>query len=160
MTTDEMHTLVESWELPLQKEDKKYSVNTVVDAYLKGVSDGKDQTTLLLKDQLRANFKKAGADSNKVVDFLKENNLSPISAHLKMCSLYEFTVLVTVKEEDFLSQNFIKVYDFTNSLEVESKTDYYSISFSFINKSPNFNPTILVSDGYALSLKSLPKPKA
>lgn len=148
-----MHSLVECWDLPQQQEDKRYSVNTVVDAYLKGLSDGKEQTNTVLKNQLQANLNKAAVDTSTVLHFLKEKKFDAISAHLKVCSLYDLSVIITVRDEDILSPSFTEVYDFSCTLEKKEKTNLYSISFSFVNKSPNFNSGLLISDGYIFSHK-------
>ena len=153
MTTKEMHSLVESWDLPHEQEDKFYSVNTVVDAYFRGLSDGKEQTNKVLKNQLQANLKKAAVDTSTVLHFLKDKKFGAISAHLKVCSLYDLSVIITVRDEDILSPGFTEAYDFTCNLEKKEKTDLYSISFSFVNKSPNFNSGLLLSDGYIFSHK-------
>lgn len=153
MSTKEMHSLVESWDLPQEQEDKHYSVNTVVDAYFRGLSDGKEQTNQLLKKQLQSNLKKAALDTSTVLNFLKEKKFDAISAHLKVCSLYDLSVIITVRDEDILSPSFMDAYNFTSDLEKKEKTDLYSISFSFVNKSPNFNSELLISDGYIFSHK-------
>lgn len=155
ISTDELHNLVESWQLPVDEGDKLYPVNTVVDAYVKGKSDGMEQTNKLLKKQLQDNFSKAAQDTSKVINFLKAKGIESISAHLKVCSLYDLSILITISDTDFLKDIFSEVYNFTNHIEQIEKSDLYSISFGFINKSDEFNADLLRSDGFILSLKEL-----
>ena len=114
-----------------------------------------DQTSKLLKKQLQDNFSKAAKDTSKVVEFLKAKGIESISAHLKICSLYDLSVLITISEFDFLRDVFSEVYNFTNHIEQIEKSDLYSISFSFVNRSYQFNTELLRSDGFILSLKEL-----
>lgn len=153
--TNELHHLVESWQLPADEGDRLYPVNTVVDAYLRGKNDGMEQTNKLLKKQLQDNFSKAAQDTSKVVEFLKAKGIESISAHLKVWSLYDLSILITISELDFLKDVFSEVYNFTNHIEQIEKSDLYSISFSFVNKSDQFNTELLRSDGFILSLKEL-----
>lgn len=153
LPTNDLHNIVESWQLPSDNGDKLYPVNTVVEAYLKGKSDGMVQTDMLLRKQLEDNFAKAAKDTSKVISFLKEKGIQSLSAHLKICSLYDLSILITISENDFLKDVFSEVYNFTNHVEQIEKSDLYSVSFSFINKSDGFNSDLLHSDGFILSLK-------
>lgn len=159
MKETELHALVDTWQLPDEHEDKLYSVNTVVDAYFKGKSDGLEQNNKLFKKQLQDNFAKAGKDASKVIAFLRSKGVNSISAHLKLCSVYDMSILITISDEDFLKDVFNEIYSFISHIEQMEKTDLYSISFSFINRTSGFNMDLLISDGFCFSLKELASDK-
>jgi len=154
-----MHSEVVSWNLPHDNEAHTYSVNHVIHAYTKGINDGMEKNEKLFLKQLDDNKKTAGNDTTKVIEYLKSRGINPISAHLRIESVYALDVLITVSDEDFLKDSFSENYTFVNHLQQIGKTDFYSITFNFINQSKEFNKELLSSDGYFLSFSPLEKSK-
>ena len=153
-TTSQTEKLIESWELP-EHGEKLYAADAVIEAYIKGKKEGLEHKEKLFFKQLTENLDKSGANTKKTIECLKSIGVTPLSAHLKANSFHDFYVLVTVSEEDFLKESFIKAYDFTEELEQSTSEDLYSISFSFINKTPHFNEKALSSDGFIFTFKQL-----
>jgi len=141
------HKIVESWQLPVDG-DKLYPVDTVIDAYIKGKNDGLEQTVKLMVKQFNNNMNRAAEDTGKVISFMREKKFNPLSAHLRVESFDNFSILITVPESDFISDSFKDIYVFTDNLQKYAAEDLYNLSFSFIDKSESFDNEILISDGY------------
>jgi hypothetical protein len=141
------HKIVESWQLPVDG-DKLYPVDTVIDAYIKGKNDGLEQTVKLMVKQFNNNMNRAAEDTGKVISFMREKKFNPLSAHLRVESFDNFSILITVPENDFISDSFKDIYVFTDNLQKYAAEDLYNLSFSFIDKSESFDNEILISDGY------------
>ncbi len=146
-TLESKHKIIESWQLPDDGE-KLYPVDAVIEAYVKGKNDGMEQTNKLLKKQFQDNLIKSATNTTKVLEFLNSKGVKGISQHLKAESFDDFSVLITVSEDDILKDVFSEVYKFTEHLEQLVKEELYSISFSFINKSDHFDEEMIHSDGY------------
>lgn len=146
----------ENWKVA-PDHSRHFSENQVIDAYLKGKDDGREQTQKALINLFNVNINKAGHHTGLVANHLLKHGFTFHSAALKAVSFDEFQVIITVKEEDILSDSFLKVYDFTAKLEHESKEELYHISFVFThNKSINVD--LLKSDGFIFEFKKKKKP--
>lgn len=149
-TIREKHKLIDSWQLPNEGE-RLFSADFVIDAYFRGKDDGEqsvEQKVLVLRKQFEANLAEAAKNTAKVYEQLKVREMTPISAHLKTDTFDRFDILILVAEEDVLKDSFDDIYKMTRAMEVAVSEDGYNVSFSFINKSQNFDEDMLFSDGY------------
>jgi hypothetical protein len=153
----EMHSQVESWNLPTDNEINLYTVNHVIHAYTTGLTEGLEKDEKLFLRQIKDNSTNAAKDTFQVIEYLKSIGISPISAHLRIESRYSVDVLITVSDLDFANESFSNVYPFANSLQEKSKTDLYSVTFIFINRSSAFDQEMVKSDGFIYSFKALEK---
>lgn len=159
VTADEMHSKVESWNLPSENDIREYTSNQMIHAYTTGVTDGLEKDEKLFQKQITANSIDAGRDTEEIISFLKSKGINAISAHLRIESRYSIDVLITVSNEDFVKDSFLDVYSFVCELQEKVKTDLYSIAFTFINRSKDFDNEMVKSDGFIASFKSLERPK-
>jgi hypothetical protein len=88
---------------------------------------------------------------------MREIGITPISANLKVVSESSLRVLVTVSDEDFLKEDFLRIYSIAREIQDNSKTEVYSIYFSFVNRSPSFDAELVELDGFTYSYKPLTK---
>ena len=157
ITATEMHTKVESWSLPTDSELLEYTSNQMIHAYTTGVKEGMEQDEKLFQKQIKDNSKSAGEDTHKVIAHLKSVGINSISAHLRIESRYSIEVLITVSDSDFAKDLFSEIYSFVNALQEKSKTDFYTVIFSFINRSSEFDIDMVKSDGFMFTFQALEK---
>ncbi|MFZ6010828.1 MAG: hypothetical protein ACOYXT_10835, partial [Bacteroidota bacterium] len=79
---------------------------------------------------------------------LGEFEINPISAHLKIDSLFVFEVIVLLKEDDFLSNKMQAVYSWCSEKQHKENGELYKIWFHFIDVMPEFDFNQLSADGF------------
>ena len=137
------------------KSEKAKNVVTndeIIDAYLAGKKSGLEHSKKLALDKLKENIDKSAFLTSKMLDYLKSISISPISAHLKIKSFNRFTILITLSEDEFLSQKFLKAYKVAFEIEKETENDeYYDAMFMFSDRDEKkFNEDYIISEGYFL----------
>jgi hypothetical protein len=143
------------WNLPEGVE--KFSEKHIYHAYRTGFSEGEEQDVKLFERQIQDNSGAAARDTLAVITVLEEKGIAPISAHLKVVSRYAMKVLITVSNEDFAKKSFIDAYDKINEIQDKSRTELYSITFTFINRSAEFDIELVRLDGFVSSYRLLEK---
>ncbi|MBT1689114.1 hypothetical protein [Dawidia soli] len=135
------------WKLSDEGE-RLWSSDTVIDAYLKGKKDGLDDHQKALQSVFAKNFEKSGKSTAKLFAFLSQQEITPISAHLKIDSLFSFEVVVLLNEADFLGEKMPGVYNWCITLQKEEEEESFRICFSFIDVMDGFDFEQLRSDGF------------
>ncbi|MGJ4787354.1 hypothetical protein [Leptospira koniambonensis] len=139
------------WEIAVPKEsDLLYTSDHVINAYLQGKAEALEQNQRLQFAKLQENIAKSAELAGEVIVYAKSVNINPTAAFLKIDSWEDFVLLLTIPETEFLSQNILKVYDFTSSKEAEFNNKLYSIEIVLANMNEHFDNECLVSDGYLL----------
>jgi hypothetical protein len=123
--------------------------------YHKGVNDGVEKEQRELSNLIKNNLVIAADDTNKVIGVLLGLGIRPISAHLKSISPSELKILITLSTADYLRDEFLEVYSKVKEIQENSKTEFYSIVFSFVNKSETFDNDLVLLDGYLSTFKPL-----
>jgi len=144
----------ETWEVSVDR-NSIYTNDDVINAYLKGKDDGMKAGNKLFIDKLNENIEKSADYTTRMISFLKQRKLSPISAHLKIKAYNDFVILVTLPEDEFISEDFLVSYDFASTIEEEvTKDEYYNVMFMFSDRDDEgFNKNLLASDGFFLDFK-------
>ena len=90
-----------------------------------------------------------------MLTFLRKNNFHPISAHLKINAFDDFVILVTLPEEEFISEEFLVSYTYAATIEEQVMNDsYYNVMFMFSDREEKtFSKNVLVSDGFFMDYK-------
>ena len=145
--------LVEDWQLT--KDDNKFDANDVIEAYFNGKKQGHEDFKALFVEKFHSNLNKSGSLTAKCIAFIKENGFTPVFAKLKVSSFKSYSVLIGVKEEDYNNENFLKIYDHANVLEMEDDSDLFSISFHFAYEGIGFNQKAVINDGYRINFSKL-----
>ncbi|VAW11201.1 hypothetical protein MNBD_BACTEROID03-1372 [hydrothermal vent metagenome] len=124
----------------------------IIDAYLAGGKSGLEHSKKLALDKLKENIEKSADLTSKMLEFLKSIKINPISSHLKIKSFNRFTILITLSEDEFLSEKFLEAYNIAFKMEKETKADeYYDVMFMFSERVPEkFNEDYIISEGYFL----------
>lgn len=144
-----------TWEISVDK-NSIYTNDDVIDAYLKGKEDGLKESSQIFVDILNENINKSANYTEKMISFLKKRKLNPISAHLKINLFNDFIILITLPEDEFISEDFLVCYDFAATIEEEvTKDKYYNVMFMFSDREEeeDFNKNLLVSDGFFMNYK-------
>ncbi|WP_432412415.1 hypothetical protein [Rasiella sp. SM2506] len=144
----------DTWEVSVDK-NSIYTNDDVIDAYLRGKADGVKANHNLFVDKLNENIKKSASFTKRMITFLNQIKINPISAHLKINAYNDFVILVTMSEDEFISENFLVSYDFASTIEEEVMSDeYYNVMFMFSDREKEgFNTSLLAADGFFLDYK-------
>lgn len=127
-----------------------YDCDAIIEAYFKGKADGLAQHDKLSLHQFSENFERAQKHVIEALNQVEKNNFFPSGAYLKFRSVFSFKAILLVKEEDFINENFLANYRFLSEFEKSIQTDFYRLSFSFLNGVPDALDEDLMSDGYKI----------
>ena len=133
-----------------KKEESVYTGDHLIDAYLKGKQDGKDEIIEILTKQLKHNIDIATSVSEKLYSDAAKKKIRFKSIHLKADSITKFSALFVTKKEDFISDKFRDIFIIARKLKNEVENDSFYISFSFIPDSKDLNEKSLNADGFFL----------
>ena len=89
----------------------------------------------------------------KKINYLKDINLKPASAFLRINSWDDFKVLITLPEKEFLSDNILSAYDFISDFEDKVNEDLYHLEISITDRNECFDEKCIKSDEYVLKYK-------
>lgn len=138
--------LPENW----KKQDSAFTGDDLIDAYLKGKEDGKNDVYNILFTQLKNNITKATTISEKVYQHSLGENIPFKTIHIKADSITRFEALFICMEKDFIADQFRNIYTYARKLKNECESENFYISFSFTPNSPHLNEKCLASDGFFL----------
>ncbi|QMU64702.1 MAG: hypothetical protein GKR88_10670 [Flavobacteriaceae bacterium] len=142
------------WEVSVDKKTI-FTNDDIIDAYLKSKEDSIKEKKQLFVDKLNENIEKSTNFTDSMFTFLRKNNFNPISAHLKINTYNDFVILVTLPEDEFISEDFLVSYNFAATIEEQVLNDkYYNVMFMFSDREEEtFNKSLLASDGFFLDYK-------
>src|SRR5438094_214896 len=141
-----------NWEFTSPK-DKLYSSDHVIDAYLKGKSEGLEQAQRLILEKLVSNINKSGKHTTEILEYLRKKKFNPISAYLKINSWDDFSVLIVLPQSEFVDKKIFSVYEFISGLENEVSEDLYHIQVSICDTEDQIDESYVRSDGFILKHK-------
>lgn len=140
-----------SWKI--ERPEGMHSTDVVIDAYITGKKDGLQLAQKTAIAQLKKNIEKAGDQTKKLLDHMESIGFSAVDAYLRIISIDNLEVLVAVKQDDFLNDKFLDVYNWLAALEEVAREEIFNISFSYIDLSENFDEQIVFSDGFIHKFK-------
>jgi hypothetical protein len=85
---------------------------------------------------------------SEVLQYFKDLNLKPQSAHIKLENPNSQSVLISVPLDDYLNRDLLKVYTKTHKIEQERRSDNYRVSFSISYDDGSLNSECLLSEGF------------
>jgi hypothetical protein len=134
--------------------ETRYSSDQVIDAYLKGKSDGIQQTQKLIARQLDANVNKTVEQTNLLIDHLIAAGFHPVAAYIKIEDWDHFTIMVTVPDEEWCDARFLPVFDYVFDATERASSDFYNLEIIFCGLPDEgaFNEPYVFSDGFILKL--------
>jgi hypothetical protein len=142
------------WEVnnPIDR-DQYYNCDAVIEAYLKGEKDGLKNEQKVLFNQFTENVERTKSIIVNLLTNIEEAGFKPITAYIKFDSFDVFQALISVSEEDFVEDEFLKIYGRANEVERKIKDELYSLNFSFIPITANTVEDSIIHDGYVIRLK-------
>jgi len=141
-----------NWEFTSPGE-KLFSSDHVIDAYLKGKNEGLEHAQRLVIEKLIANIDKSGKNTRRILEFLKQISINPISAFLKINSWDDFSILIILPQSDYLGDKIILAYNFISELEEEVTEEFYHLQVSFCDTEDTIDSNSIRSDGFVLKHK-------
>ena len=143
----------QNWEFTSPK-DKLFSSDHVIEAYLKGKKEGLEQAQKLILEKLVENVNNSGNYTTEIHSHFNKKGFHPVSTFLKIISWDNFKLLITLPENEFISDKIIEIYDFISDYENRVNKELYhlEISLTDINES-TFDKNCLRSDGFVLKHK-------
>lgn len=133
-----------------KKEESVYTGDHLIDAYLKGKQDGKDEMIKIINKQFKDNIEIATSISEKLFADAAKKHIKFKTIHLKAEGITKFSVLFIAKKDDFLSDKFREIFVSARKLKNEVESDSFYISFMFLPDSKDVNEKSINADGFFL----------
>jgi uncharacterized FlaG/YvyC family protein len=140
-----------NWVVTVTK-DKFYTCDEVIDAYIQGKKEGLEQIQKVALEKMIENIKKSGEFTTELLNFFHKEKFNPVSAYLKIISWNLYNVLITIPEEEYLSDRFLSIYEYISQFEEKNKNDFYKLEIT-ITDTNNLNNKNIISDGYIFKHK-------
>lgn len=142
-----------NWEFTSPTE-RLYTSDHVIDAYLTGKNEALEQTEKLIIDKLKTNINNSGSYTNEILEHLRKQKFNPIGAYLKINSWDDFSILLILPENEFLSDKIFSVYDYLTSLEDKVSSEFYKLNVSIYDTDGEVDDSCIKADGFNLKHKS------
>jgi hypothetical protein len=133
-----------------KKEESVYTGDHLIDAYLKGKQDGKDEMFKILNKQFKFNIDIATSTSEKLFAAAAKKKIKFKTIHLKADGITKFSALFIAKKDDYLSDKFRDIFVSARKLKNEVESDSFYISFLFMPDSKDVNEKSINADGFFL----------
>ncbi len=132
----------------IQHEEKYYTSDDLINAYLKGKEEQKNSGNKELSETLDKNFKKA----QKIVESLNKKiidlKFDIYEAYLRIIDINRFDTIFAIKQDDYLLDEFDSVYDLSRNLEKKNNKNGFYIDIIFMPYTKNLNKDSLISNTY------------
>jgi hypothetical protein len=139
------------WELA--PRENVYSCDQIIDAYLKGKSEGVRQTQKLVMQQLGRNVAKTFEQADLLIEHLASRGFHPLSAYIKIDEWDVFTVMVTVPDDEWCDPLFLDIFNYVMKAEESTEDEFYSLQIHFCgipDEPDSFNEQSVFYDGFVL----------
>ncbi|MBL0049677.1 MAG: hypothetical protein IPP32_16465 [Bacteroidetes bacterium] len=140
-------------------KDGLFTSDFVIDAYIKGKSDGIGQKEKLIQEKFSTNLKKLSTNTSELITFLKSKKIPVTDVFLKVNSWSTFNLLVIVPRKDFTSSKVTSVYNYISDLEVKEENDLFRFQISILSAGDKINTGSINADGFRLKYNSKPPKK-
>lgn len=134
-----------------EQNKQAYTSNDLISAYRDGKKAGADEKERIILKQFNINIDKAADISEKLLERATEEGIKVQTIHLKAEGISLFKSLFIVDANDYVSDNFLKIYNIGAKIKSQMNTEDFEISFSFMPLSEHLNKNCLFSDGFFLT---------
>ncbi len=83
-----------------------------------------------------------------IANYLKAEGFHPIKAFLGVDTAQAFDLMLLVPSDDFLAEDFRRVYGYARAMRTKVTEDRYSVNVTFSDATPEFDENLVVADGY------------
>lgn len=125
-----------------------FSCDDMVDAYFIGKRAGQDSVFSIMKEKVNSNVTKMVELCELLFKGMNDLGIPIYNIGLKITNLINHDVAIIVKDTDYLSPKFDKVYDLSYDLTHGIKDDNFNLCFYFIPKTKNLDLSLMNEDGY------------
>ena len=137
-----------NWKLRPEKE--YYTYDDLIDAYLKGKEEQKNQTQKVLIEKLERNVKEAKRIVEKITDEIISKGFKPFKSYLRIKDIFKFDAIFDISLQDFTSDSFEEIYTYSRKIKKEVSNDTFNINFTFMPHTEDLNEKRIVCDGFIL----------
>lgn len=130
----------------IQTEDN-YCADDLIEAYKQGRKDGLSKQKQAIFKLLDNNVQKGVEAVETVVSELKQSKISPKAAYMRINAWNNLNILMSIPQESFLNDDFLKFYTLVGTLENNVKGDF-SLMFSFTSLNENFDEDMVSAEGF------------
>lgn len=143
---------ISRWEYVSSIEESS-SVSDITGVYMEGEKKGLEEAEGNLVRTLSDHINKTGELATELLPLFKKMGISIHATYLKINSLNEFKILLTVPEKMFLSDSILSAYDAISDLEREQNKDSYYLDISITSDNEYLSEERLKFDGFDFKLK-------
>jgi hypothetical protein len=133
-----------------EKQESVYTGDNLIDAYLIGKEDGKNQMITILTNQFKKNIDIATSTAEKLYSEALKKKINFKSIHLRADSITKFSALFITEKSDFVSNKFRNIFISARKLKDEVESESFYITFSFMPNTKDLSEKCLSSDGFFL----------
>jgi ferritin len=134
--------------------EQAYSCDQVIDAYLKGKSEGIEQTQKLIMRQLDRNVSETVKQTDRIIKHLASKGFHPVTAYIKIDEWDAFTILVTVPDKEWCNPQFLEIFNYVIETEQHVSNEFYRLGIQLFGTpdAESINEQSIFADGFILKL--------
>lgn len=125
------------------------------ESYQQGYNDKDEEIRLRITEIFETNRDLTDKISTNLFEYLKTLGVKPVSAFMKVGSIFNYSILVSVTIDDYVSDNILKAYNWAHEAEKVSRNAHYNLDISFIYEDEHLNIDCLNSDGFRFRHKTI-----
>lgn len=127
----------------------------IEESYRQGYNAKDEEIKSKLRSTFDTNVRLTNQIAENLITYLKELNIQPLSAYLKIDSIFNFSIIFTTTLNDYISERLLQAYNWISDTEKRVRTQNYNIDLSFMHEDENLNIESLNSDGFKFKHKKL-----
>ena len=132
----------------LRPEKEYFTHDDLIDAYLKGKEQQKNDNQKILLEKLEKNVKHAQSIVERITEKINNKGFKSFKSYLRINNIIKFDAIFDVSIEDFTSDKFDEIYTISRKIKKEENTDTFNINFTFMPHTKSLNEKRLVCEGF------------
>ncbi|MCD4705773.1 hypothetical protein K8R61_01700 [bacterium] len=132
----------------LKPEKDYFTQNELIDAYLKGNEEQKNENQRILLEKLEKNVKQAKEIVESIAEEINKKGFKLFKSYLRINDIVKYDAIFDIRIEDFTSDNFNNIYSFSRVLKREINTNTFNINFTFMPHTEDLNEKRIESEGF------------
>lgn len=134
----------------LKPEKDFFTHDELIDAYLMGKEQQKNDNQRILLEKLEANVSLAKSIVETLVEEIENINFKPHNSYLRINNITKFDAIFVVAMDDFISEKFDEIYALSQKLKKDHNNDTFYINFTFMPFTDNLNEKRINCEGFFL----------
>jgi len=137
-----------SSEWKLKPEKEYFTHDELIDAYLKGKEEQKNENQKILLEKLEKNVRYAQKLVEDITAEISNKGFKSFKSYLRINNIVKFDAIFDVSLEDFTSDKFDEIYTLSRKIKKEVNKDTFNINFTFMPHSDNLNEKRIACEGF------------